>query len=126
MSVREHRRCLSMLLLATLLLRASIPDGYMPAPLAAGMPFVLCPSGIPAGFMAMPGGPDHHHGHGGDAGAGVDASQCPIGHMLTPAMACSDHWQAFAVALPPEYAAAPLTTYTSATPIKPRSRGPPA
>ena len=125
---RIHRRPLSLLLLATLMLRASIPDGYMPAPLAAGMPFVLCPSGVPAGFMAQLTGAEHHHHHGseGRADSSGDPSECPVGHMLTPAFAFDDQRQHTATAPASASAWLPDPAYSSATSITSRSRGPPA
>ena len=128
MNRQAHRCQLLLLLLAPLLLRASIPDGYMPAPLAAGLPFVLCPSGVPAGFMATLSGSDQHrhHGHEGSVGTHVESGQCPIGHMLTPVAAFDDCWPTVAIPAPLAFSAPPKSVYPSVTPVKPRSRGPPA
>ena len=85
-------RRVALLLLATLLLRAAIPDGYMPSRVGGGLLFELCPSGVPAGFMeALAGvGPGHHHAHEADDEAHFDASQCPIGHFLSMAAIVDD------------------------------------
>ena len=62
--------------LATLLLRAAIPDGYMPAQAGSGLLFKLCPSGVPDGFMMAIAKSGHqHHDHSADSGdAHYDAS----------------------------------------------------
>ena len=119
---------LSTLRPATLLLRAAIPDGYMPAPVGNGLPFVLCPSAVPAEFMVLLTGSEHHHHHGaeGATDSGVEASQCPIGHMLTPAIAAGDNWQPTTLPPPFVFAALPSAQYSSTTPLTSRSRGPPA
>lgn len=128
MNGNVHRYQLSLLLLATLLLRASIPDGYMPAALASGLPFVLCPSGVPTGFMATLTASDQHRHHETDRSAGshFESGQCPIGHMLAPAAAIADHCPTVATPAPPAFTALPDPIYASVMPVKPRSRGPPA
>jgi hypothetical protein len=124
----RHRRRLSLLLLATLLLRAAIPDGYMPASPDSGLLFELCPSAVPAGFIAALGGSDHHQHHGASDGSGAhyDASQCPIGHMLSSAAAVDDLWQFDAISLRPDFATNPDKTLPSRILLFHRSRGPPA
>lgn len=137
MIARANRHSLSLLLLATLLLRAAIPDGYMPAALGEGTLFKLCPSGMPAPVMATLTGAEqhrhhqhhHHHWHDGADGADdshFDASQCPIGHMLTPVIGNDGYGLAVAIPLPHEYTTPHEPILLSAEPVKPRSRGPPA
>lgn len=117
--------------LATLLLRAAIPDGYMPAQAGSGLLFELCPSGVPDGFMmaiANSGnsGHQHHHHGAGPSDSHYDAAQCPIGHLLSAAIAVDGTWPAeTAPALAPhneELFFAPV----SRTPANSRSRDPPA
>jgi hypothetical protein len=120
-------RRVALLLLATLLLRAAIPDGYMPSRVGSGLLFELCPSGVPAGFMeALAGaGSGHHHGHEAGDETHFDASQCPIGHFLSMA-ALVDEVRALDVEPAPatsaEWAAAAPASI--ARPLY-RSRGPP-
>ncbi len=75
-------------------MRAIVPAGYMPAPIAEGLPFVLCPGGAP--HLALSG--SHH---GGDAGHGpahddADAASpawefCPFGVFFSHAVPAADH-----------------------------------
>ncbi|HET6630489.1 MAG TPA: hypothetical protein VFG91_12000 [Woeseiaceae bacterium] len=59
----RHR--LLQLALIGLALRAIAPAGYMPAPIADGLPFVLCPGGIGAvAFVAAADRAGHHHDDG--------------------------------------------------------------
>ena len=76
-------------LLATLLLRAAIPEGYMPAAVGSGLFAELCPTGMPAGFFQAITGADsnHHHGSHDDAPRHYDGGHCPIGHLLSAAVA---------------------------------------
>jgi hypothetical protein len=124
----RHRRRLSVLLLATLLLRAAIPDGYMPASPYSGLLFELCPSGVPAGFIAALGGSGHHQHHDASDGSGAhyDASQCPIGHMLSSAAAVNDLWQFDAISLRPGFMTYPDEVISYPEILNLRSRGPPA
>ena len=72
--------------LAVLSLRALTPDGYMPGSAGSGLLFELCPSAMPDAIMqALRGG--HHHHHHGDAGSAASSEHCPIGHMLSAAVA---------------------------------------
>ena len=83
----RHRQTM-LLLLAALLLRAGIPDGYMPSAPGSGQLFELCPAGVPAGFMQALSGSGQHHHHNSDASEShYDASHCPIGHLLSAAVA---------------------------------------
>lgn len=117
--------------LATLLLRAAIPDGYMPAKAGSGLLFELCPSGVPEGFMMAVAGSANsghrHHQHGTESGdSHWDAGQCPIGHLLSAAIAVDGDW--------PTEGAPALASYNeylffapeSRAPANSRSRDPPA
>jgi hypothetical protein len=75
--------------LATLLLRAITPEGYMPGSARSGLLFELCPEGMPAEIMrVLAGDSGHHHHHGpGEESPGSSTEQCPIGHMLASAIA---------------------------------------
>lgn len=76
--------------LVTLALRALTPDGYMPATQGSGLLFELCPSGMPVVIMRTLAGDEHHHhhsDHGDESGSVSSAEQCPIGHLLTSAVA---------------------------------------
>lgn len=76
-------------LLVTLLLRAAIPDGYMPAAASSGLFAELCPTGMPFGFMQAISGADggHHHGSHDDGSSHYNSDHCPIGHLLSGAVA---------------------------------------
>lgn len=116
------------LLLAALLMRAAIPAGYMPAAPGSGLLFELCPAGVPAGFMTALSGSDHHHHHdNSDASEShFDAGQCPIGHLLSSAVAIGDLWQFDALPELPDFIDTPVPIHISRTPANHRSRGPPA
>jgi hypothetical protein len=127
MITRTGTRGVALLLLATLLLRAAIPDGYMPSRPGSGLLFELCPSGVPAGFIEALAGSDsgHHHAHDAGDETHFDASQCPIGHFLSMAAIVDD-----VRALDVEPAPAAGGDWTVATPVSVarrlhRSRGPP-
>lgn len=74
---------LPLAILAGLLLRAMVPVGYMPGSLDSGLPFQLCPDGLPAGFAGA--AASHHHEH--DAGVARSAAHadCNVGHLLSSA-----------------------------------------
>ena len=80
------------LVLGLLALRVLVPAGYMPASAGSGLFFELCPDGLPDALIsAFSGSQGHyHHGRGGDATAVSTADQCPIGHMLSSAMAVDE------------------------------------
>jgi hypothetical protein len=115
-------------LLATLLMRAGIPDGYMPASADSGLLFELCPAGVPESFMRALSGSDHHQHHADTATSGshYDAGQCPIGHMLSSAVAFDDLWQIESAPAAQESIHTSVPTYTIQAAISQRSRGPPA
>lgn len=110
--------------LATLSLRALTPEGYMPGSGDSGLLFELCPTGMPVVIMRALGG-DHHHHHGDDA-SGAGTEQCPIGHMLSAAVA-ADHGilaPLLVAAPPPEF---PTVAGQVVAPVRAyRSRAPPA
>ena len=127
--VRASRQ-ITVALFATLLLRASIPDGYMPAPVGGGLLFEICPSGIPAELLhAVSGSASHHHHHhnGTDtAGTEFDAEQCPIGQLLSAAVAVDTPWvEPEAPVLPHQPVASPQVL-ASRQELTRRPRGPPA
>ena len=114
--------------LATLLLRAAIPDGYMPAQAGSGLLFELCPSGVPEGFMMAiaKSGHQHHH-HGAESGdSHYDATQFPIGHLLSAAIAVDGAWPTESAPAPAPYNEILFFVPESRTPANSRSRDPPA
>ncbi|MEM1410844.1 MAG: hypothetical protein AAGH19_00695 [Pseudomonadota bacterium] len=100
------RRATIALAALCLLLRTSVPIGFMPGNLLAGSWAIPCPSAFPAAFFepaaaGAVGLHDHHHGHhhghgaaAGNAHSDDDApsvlgldKQCPLGEALqTPAL----------------------------------------
>lgn len=73
--------------IAGLILRAMIPLGYMPGNLVAGEFMVLCPSGVPAGFMQALSHRHHMHDE-----SSIDIDQvCPIGTALQHAWLPQEH-----------------------------------
>lgn len=89
---RQKRLICCALVLALVALRALTPVGYMPAPAGSGLLFVLCPEGLPAVLTAALSGKGthHHHGSGEGPASATTADHCPIGHLLSPAMALDD------------------------------------
>ncbi len=127
MNRKPHYRLALAAVLATLVLRAAIPAGFMPSAAADGLPFEMCPSAVPAAILAAMSGAGHHHGHGSEpAGKHFDTGSCPIGQSLSYAVAVD----AFAFAdIPPAAAALAATRpgvlHSFAQPHR-RSRDPPA
>ena len=84
------RHFLAKALLTAVLLRAIMPMGYMPGSLSDGLPFELCPEGLPASVLAVLKGQERHHHHlQPDDGAEPQVSvyeQCDFGHLCTPAV----------------------------------------
>jgi hypothetical protein len=115
------------IVVATLMMRAAIPVGYMPASEGSGLLFELCPTAVPAEILAAMSGSDHAHHHGGDAGdSHFDAEQCPIGQLLSLAVAVDI---ASPVDSAPESAPPAIDVIASPgsrTPVNRRSRSPPA
>ena len=85
----QASRGIPVALLAALLLRAAIPDGYMPASAGSGLLFELCPAGLPSDFVAALSGADAYAHHAGDDTSGEHFSleHCPVGQLLSAAMA---------------------------------------
>jgi hypothetical protein len=116
-----------LLVFTALLLLAAIPAGYMPAAAGSGLLFEFCPEGVPAEFMQVLSGDEHHdHGQMGHEGMDHDDHHCPVGHMLLSAAAVDDHWHAEAASAAPTLASYPLYTYESALRTSYLTRGPPA
>jgi len=117
-----------LVLLAALLMRAGIPDGYMPAAQGSGLLFELCPAGVPESFMRALSGSDHHqhHSDSGASGSHYDAGQCPIGHILSSAVAFDDLWQIESTPAAQKSTDNVVVIHTFRTAISQRSRGPPA
>lgn len=116
-----------LLVFTALLLRAAIPAGYMPAAAGSGLLFEFCPEGVPAEFMQVLSGDDHHdHDQMGHGGMDHDDHHCPVGHMLLSAAAVDDQWHGDAASAAPIFARYPLYTYESALRTSYLSRGPPA
>jgi hypothetical protein len=68
-----------------LLLQSLAPPGYMAGSIEGGWPVVLCPEGLPPGFL----GHDAHHHHDDSDGTG-DLSldgYCPLGSVLDASLA---------------------------------------
>lgn len=79
-TTRCHTLALACVSLA-LLLQCIAPPGYMAGSLDNGWPVVLCPEGLPAGFLEHE---HHHHDEGPGAGAS-DLSldgHCPLGSVF--------------------------------------------
>lgn len=79
----RHGRLAVVMLFASLVVRAMIPNGYMPGNLLAGEFMVLCPQGLPLpAAQAL----HHDHGaknHGAENELSFDADRaCPIGSAL--------------------------------------------
>src|SRR5690606_13499965 len=72
-------------------LQAIVPVGYMPAPIAGGLPFVLCPGGLSGaaffiadtGLSAHGAGHEQQHEHSdGDAEPAAEWQFCPFGAVF--------------------------------------------
>lgn len=124
--IDRNRHRVLLLLLATLLMRVAIPVGYMPAAAGSGLLFELCPEGMPASVMQALGGHHHHHqAHSDKSEASFDAEQCPVGHMLSSAMA-TEAVQALDVEpVLATYAYPATVSQTNVTRTAYRSRAPP-
>lgn len=135
--LRNRKLIALVLLLATLGTRAATPEGFMPAMPGKGLLFELCPSAVTPEVMAVirswqPHGHHHHHGHHGMAGdhtadhGAHDSSQCPIGHLLSSAVAVDTTWASEAIPAAAVYFAAPVTVRASAFRASYSSRDPPS
>jgi hypothetical protein len=131
-SIRHKQLKTVLLLSAVLLLRATIPAGYMPAATGSGWFVDLCPEGLPSGLMEVLGeSSEHHHGHmdhgqGGSGEPGNDDHLCPIGQMLLPAAIMDNACQVEMTPLTPVPAAIPIYAYTGVFSTNTHSRDPPA
>ncbi|MEJ2172774.1 MAG: hypothetical protein ACO22K_07565 [Woeseiaceae bacterium] len=76
MPSKRRQRILSIVLFASMGIRALIPAGYMPGNVFAGEFMVMCPSSSAAAIAGI-----HHHNHD-DEPIDVDRA-CPIGSALT-------------------------------------------
>lgn len=93
-SNRDFRSGFACLVFLGLAMRAVMPAGYMPAPLAEGGPFVLCPGGL-SGANYFLADDDGKHAHGHDHGAeGEDSAVawefCPTGFVSGQAALTAD------------------------------------
>jgi len=71
----------ALLVSLALLLQSLAPPGYMAGSVDAGWPVVLCPEGLPAGFLPH----DAHGHHHEQADGGRDLSlggHCPLGSVM--------------------------------------------
>jgi len=82
-AAHTRRKALA-LLFVTLVVRASIPVGYMPGSLQSGSLFEMCPDGLPAAMVRAFAG-HHHHGGAHDEATSDGSEQCDFGHLITPA-----------------------------------------
>ncbi len=80
------RRKAIALLFVSLVVRASIPAGYMPGSLQSESLFEMCPDGLPAAMVRAFGG-YHHHGDAHDEATSDGSEQCDFGHLISPAAA---------------------------------------
>lgn len=125
----RHRHQVLLAALALLSLRALTPEGYMPASSGSGLLFELCPEGMPAEIMqALSGGGHHHHHHGGSESGDIEAGMidCPIGHMLSSAVAHDADTVADLAPEPPVWAIAGARPSQARRQPTYRSRAPPA
>ena len=118
------RQYLLLIALAMLGVRALTPLGYMPASAGTGLLYELCPDGMPAEVMhALAGGGHHHHGGGGKGGA---SESCPIGHMLTSAVANDIDISTVVIPEPEVFMVPSVVSCDSRARIHYRCRSPPA
>ena len=135
--LRNRKLIALVLLLATLGTRAATPEGFMPSAPGKGLLFELCPTAVTPEVMAVirswqpvsHRGQHDHHAAAGDHSAGHDvhdSSQCPIGHLLSSAVAVDTTWASEAIPATPVYFAAPITVRASAFRASYSSRDPPS
>lgn len=76
------RRALPAILVSlALLLQSLAPPGYMAGSLSDGWPVVLCPEGLPAGYLGHVGHGHHHDEEAGGKDLSLDG-HCPLGSIL--------------------------------------------
>ena len=62
-----------------LILQSLAPAGYMHGSVAAGWPVVLCPEGLPAGFLEHP---HNHHSNHNNGATDESVQYCPLGSVV--------------------------------------------
>ena len=79
-------------------------------------------------MQALAGSDSHHHHHDSNetGAAQFDAEQCPIGNLLSAAVAIDTHWITPDLPLLPEPPVATAQVFASRSELARRSRGPPA
>lgn len=124
-------------LLVLMALRALVPLGYMPAAPGSGLLFEVCHDGMPLSIAAPSShaaghvhGADHgaHHGDAGDddAGHGMAADGCALGHILS--VAFLDAFESVSVAIEPATSfdsPEPVTPFLPSRRLTAEPRGPP-
>ena len=128
MNRKPHYRLVLAAALATLVLRAAIPAGFMPSAAGDGLPFEMCPSAVPAEILAAMSGAGHRHaGHDTDSDSShFDAGHCPIGQALSITIAADEPAPAdIAPAVATFNAYIPVALHSCEQPTR-RSRDPPA
>jgi hypothetical protein len=131
MMQRWLRYAFAATLVAGLVLRALTPAGYMPAALADGTPFVLCPNSTPgAGYFLDRGHDAHsqHHHHGTDQKPSADSPWefCPFGAAFAAAAPAPEMAPTIEPGGTSDPAVAPPVIPRSAPSRAFRARGPPA
>ncbi len=124
----RNRQFLLVAALAALALRALTPAGYMPGSADSGLLYELCPEGMPVAIMQALAGDGHHHHHGADEGSAASGSgeQCPIGHMLSSAVAVDTGMVPDVLPDMPRFDDAPVAFLLRTQATAYRSRAPPA
>ncbi len=136
-ALRTKSILVSLFILATIVVRASIPEGFMPAAPGTGLLYELCPSAVPGEVMqtlARWGGKGQHahhthHGHSDAAApdhASHDSDQCQIGHLLASAVVVDTTPDVESLPSSPEFVHPPVFVYARTLRTATSSRGPPA
>ena len=117
---------------ASLVLRMVMPVGYMPAPLADGLPFVPCPAGLVGGDFFTPGEKSSsHHQHSGHDAAGGEHSpsgggeSCQFGGAFGAAAPVAEPGQTLHVLEQVPAFRDPAANVQSCIPLLYRARAPP-
>ena len=131
MKSRKQNRWLTLAVLG-IALQAIVPAGYMPAPIADGLPFVLCPGGVPGAALFAAGADAHHAGHDGEhqqAGEEQEPAPewqfCPFGAVLGGPAVVAQHDAQFPLAGEPPLPAATDGFVPSSVMSSWRARAPP-
>ena len=122
----SHRCTVLAVLVSAFALRALTPDGYMPATAGSGLLFELCPDGLPVAVVQRLAGGGHHHHHGAGGAEAAADDRCPIGHMLTSAIAAGELAIAVLSPIVPEFIATATPAVITRGLVSYRSRAPPA